>query len=142
MAIKLNISVTRKAIYAALIVITLLAIIGGGYAYSIAIPKPGHGADTITVAIPGLSPSHPCSTTSLQEAITKGCIRNSNLGGVVWLTNCAYRGYTLANPFGQPAINCPANQVMVGGLGCGGGYCGTGLSQFWCCQLIVLDGDI
>lgn len=141
MAIKLNVNVTRKAVYFALIIITVLAIIGGGYAYSIAIPKPGHGADTITVAIPGLSPSHPCRTTSLQEAITRGCIRNSNLGGTVWTTNCAYKGAT-GYPFGSQGIDCPANEVMVGGLGCGGDYCGTGLSQFWCCQLIVLDGDI
>ncbi len=139
MSINYSIEIPNRIVYMAIALVTLLIIAGGVYAsfpYSQTLPKPGHGGDKIIVSIPN------AGEMTLQNAITTGKIRTQGLKGSIELYDCHggwYRGLWDIEFWFDPAVlrTCPANEVLIGGAGCGGGYCGA-LSSGTCCKVKVV----
>ncbi|MBW3014911.1 hypothetical protein KY330_00655 [Candidatus Woesearchaeota archaeon] len=76
--------------------------------------------------------------TSLDEngngKIDSGAIEIDPSNLKIELYDCNY-GSTRTDTWGTLAT-CPTNQVLIGGVGCGGRYCG-GLTTLYCCKVKV-----
>lgn len=118
-----NLNITNRTVYVFIAVTTVLAIIGACYA-AYAPSLTGHNANTVWVDVPGVGEE------TLQTAISLGHIRHSGMSESVQLYDCSIDVSVGLGISGY----CPANKVLVGGLGCGGHNCG-GLQQFRCCRI-------
>lgn len=139
MSINYSIEIPNRAVYLAITLAALLIIAGGVYAafpYSQTIPRPGHGGDKVIVNVPG------AGEMTLQNAITTGKIRTQGINGNIELYDCHggwYRGLWDDEFWFTPAELriCPANEVLIGGWGCGGTRCGA-LTSATCCKMRVI----
>ncbi len=120
-----NLNITNRTVYVFIAVTTALAIIGACYAaYTPSLT--GHSANTIWIDVPGVGEE------TLQTAISLGHIKHSGMSEWLQTYDCSL-DTAIPNADGSSAY-CPANKVLIGGVGCGGEKCG-GLTTFMCCKI-------
>jgi hypothetical protein len=108
MTINLNINISNKVGYILISLLFITLLVGAGYAYTQAIPNPGHGGDTIWVTIGGVE-------KTLQQALDMGFLETTYVAGPC-VTNQV-----------DSYATCPAGYKLTGGgslmcesLGCPG----------------------
>lgn len=106
---KSRLIISNRVLYTFLSVLISILILGGIYAYTSAIPNPGHGANEIWVSAGG-------TEMTLQDAITQGKIVGSSCHSISpYLKSFASQGtYTWVKPAG-------VTKVKVDMAGAGGG---------------------
>ncbi len=76
---KINLNFSNKLTYLLIASLAVLLVVGAGYAYTQAIPNPGHGAIDVWVTVPGVA-----GERTLQQAINENIIYNCPGGISAW----------------------------------------------------------
>ncbi len=99
---------TNKAVYLLIMILTVLAIIGIGYAYSQAVPDPGHGADRLWIMIAGVE-------KTLQAAIDNNDFGSKwNLNGANIYRTDGYAGIGTSTPIGKLDVFRDGERMSIG----------------------------